>query len=75
MVGVLTYADQGCGLESSPETEYCGVCSVRAELMYLGEPLATLGYLAQRKVLTDATSARAIAVREVVSGQRRVQVK
>ena len=24
---------------SSPETEYCGVCSVGAELMYLGEPL------------------------------------
>ena len=60
---------------SSPEREYYGICSAGAELMYVGELLAILGYQVQRKVLTDATSARALAVREGVSRLRHVQTK
>ena len=44
------------------------------ELMYVGELLATCGKV-QRKVVTDATSARVIAVHEGVSGLRHVQTK
>ena len=54
IVVVLT-KEMGLGC---PETDYYGICSSGAGLMYVGELLATLGYPVQRKVFTDATSAR-----------------
>ena len=58
---------------SSPATDYDGICSIGTELVKVGEQLTTLGYTQQRRVLTDASSARATAVREGVSGVRRLE--
>ena len=60
---------------SSPEAEFYGVCSAAAELIYIAGLLEFVGYIIDKTIESDASSAISIASREGCGGIRHLEAR
>ena len=60
---------------SSPEAEYCGICSAESELIYVMGVIRFFGFEVDSWILSDSSGALSLSQRQGVGHQRHIEAR